>query len=535
MAFLVKLPPCVLFEDEHLLVVEKPAGLNTHSPSPTAGEGLYEWLKNREPRWANLAIIHRLDKVTSGVMVFGKTGLANRSLTEQFTERLVEKRYRFLTTKIPSKKQFTVCSKLGRQGEKYGVSAAGELAETEFTYLGRHGEFHSFEAKPRTGRTHQIRAHAEEAGIPILGDALYGGEKFGRVCLHARELGFKHPATGEGVRFVAEPDFERPQWRALRETLIEGELTDAYRVIHGAADGWPGLYIERWGEYLLCETERALGEAEKSFVREVFESSGCRGAFHKMLDRQVRKSDLESASPKLLFGAEPPEWFEARENGVGYQISFRQGYSVGLFLDQRENRRRLLTGHVGAGFGLWGGKLAGKEVLNTFAYTCGFSVCAGLAGARTTSLDLSKKYLDWGRRNFELNGMNPAEHDFIYGDVFDWIRRLGKKGRKFDLIIVDPPTFSQNKVSGIFRAEKDFQKLVNETAALLKPAGVLFLSTNAARLDADDFLRESRETISAHGKIERSLYSPQPFDFPITREEAGYLKTGWFQLRLALT
>jgi len=75
----------IIFEDEHLLVANKPAGWSTHSPAPFAGEGLYEWLKNREPRWARLAIIHRLDKETSGLIVFGKTTVANRSLTDQFS------------------------------------------------------------------------------------------------------------------------------------------------------------------------------------------------------------------------------------------------------------------------------------------------------------------------------------------------------------------------------------------------------------------------------------------------------------------
>src|SRR5215203_7009963 len=87
----------IIFEDEHLVVVNKPAGINTHSPSPFAGEGIYEWLKNREPRWANLAIIHRLDKETSGAIVFGKTTIANRSLTTQFAERKVSKKYLLLT------------------------------------------------------------------------------------------------------------------------------------------------------------------------------------------------------------------------------------------------------------------------------------------------------------------------------------------------------------------------------------------------------------------------------------------------------
>src|SRR5512140_3343776 len=92
-----RMVPCVLFENEHLLVVDKPAGVNTHAPSPFAGEGLYDWLRHREPRWASLAIIHRLDKETSGVMVFGKTSQANRSLTQQFTQRTVRKLYLLLT------------------------------------------------------------------------------------------------------------------------------------------------------------------------------------------------------------------------------------------------------------------------------------------------------------------------------------------------------------------------------------------------------------------------------------------------------
>src|SRR5215203_5594263 len=94
------LPNLVLFEDEHLLVVNKPSGWNTHAPSPFAGEGLYDWLRHREPRWASLAIIHRLDKETSGVMVFGKTPAANRSLTEQFAGHTIRKMYVLATDRV---------------------------------------------------------------------------------------------------------------------------------------------------------------------------------------------------------------------------------------------------------------------------------------------------------------------------------------------------------------------------------------------------------------------------------------------------
>src|SRR5262249_21983763 len=123
----------------HLLVANKPAGVNTHAPSAYTTEGLYDWLRNREPRWLQLAIIHRLDKNTSGVIVFAKTALSNRSLTEQFTKHTVRKTYLFLTDREAEDPQFTVRSCLVRAGEKYvsrPVHAGGEVAETRFRVMG---------------------------------------------------------------------------------------------------------------------------------------------------------------------------------------------------------------------------------------------------------------------------------------------------------------------------------------------------------------------------------------------------------------
>src|SRR5439155_26950033 len=128
--------PCVIFEDDHLLVVNKPAGLNTHAPSPYAGEGIYDWLRHREPRWSRLAIIHRLDKETSGLLLFSKTPAANRSLTEQFTKRSVTKKYVFLTDGPVPANDHTVKSFLVRVGEKYvarpTAAARGQDAVTRF-------------------------------------------------------------------------------------------------------------------------------------------------------------------------------------------------------------------------------------------------------------------------------------------------------------------------------------------------------------------------------------------------------------------
>ncbi|HEY5346022.1 MAG TPA: pseudouridine synthase [Verrucomicrobiae bacterium] len=547
--------PCVIFEDEHLLVVHKPAGWNTHAPGPHAGEGIYDWLKHREPRWSSLAILHRLDKETSGVLVFGKTPLANKSLTEQFTARRVHKKYLLLTDGKVPQKEFTVKTALIRVGEKYASGTNGEIAETIFQLFPeselkiKNSKLKTVNASPLTGRTHQIRVHAAESGFPILGDTLYGGTPSSRVYLHAAEIAFKHPATNKLVKFFAPVDFDYEPRLALRSAIIEPDETNAFRVIHGASDGWPGWFVEKLGDFLLSQSESLLDAKQNEELSRLAKVFAARGAYHKVLSRHVRKSNVTDASPQpvdcsgvsaerrksdeidksgFLPKAATPS-FEILENGIRYEMSFNEGYSVGLFLDQRDNRRRLLNGHIAADFPQL--PSANSHLLNCFAYTCGFSVCAAHAGARVTSLDLSKKYLEWGKRNFVLNGLDPAAHDFIYGDTFDWLRRLAKKGRAFDAIVLDPPTFSQSKENGTFRAEKDYGKLVTAALPVLKPGGVLLASTNAAEFLPEDFLAAIETTVhAAKRKIVKRHYVPQPPDFPISRAEPAYLKTVWLKV-----
>ncbi|MGA2179629.1 MAG: pseudouridine synthase [Verrucomicrobiota bacterium] len=539
--------PCVIFEDEHLLVVHKPAGWNTHAPGPHAGEGIYDWLRHREPRWSTLAILHRLDKETSGVLVFGKTPAANRSLTKQFTERRVRKKYLLLTDRPVPQSGFAVKTALVRVGEKYASRpphAGAEIAETKFRLFNekvgravpsppRRGEdtapYQCVEAEPLTGRTHQIRVHAAESGFPILGDTLYGGTPAARVFLHAAEISFAHPSTGKPVMFRAPANFDADPRLALRAVLIDPQETDAFRVIHGASDGWPGWYVERLGKFLLSQSEQPLRAEQREELARLAKIFSANGAYHKILSRQVRRTAAAEASPQPVLGEAAPERFEIRENGVRFELGFNEGYSTGLFLDQRDNRRRFLTNHVAADFPQ--PSTLNSQLLNCFAYTCGFSVCAARAGAKTTSLDLSKKYLAWGRRNFTLNGLDPAAHDFIYGDAFDWLRRLAKKGRAFDAVALDPPTFSQSKEHGVFRAEKDFGKLVAAALPLVKPGGVLFASTNATDWPPEKFLADVEKAIhSSRRKILQRHPVPQPPDFPISRAEPAYLKTVWLRI-----
>jgi 23S rRNA (cytosine1962-C5)-methyltransferase len=390
----------------------------------------------------------------------------------------------------------------------------------------------------------------------------------------------KHPATGKALTLVASVDFFADARPALRSALIDWHETNACRLIHGGPDGWPAWYVDRLGDYLLSQSDRRLNDAQRERLAGLMETFSLRGACHKVLARDIRKTSLANA-PQQVLGDGATEEFIVSENGIRFALSFSAGGSVGLFLDQRDNRRRFLTGHVAAGFPLrWEAEwnppltppgrgtvqlgsrayssaktrtvleppnacstagegsgmglsltLAGMELLNTFAYTCGFSVCAAKAGARTTSLDLSRKNLDWGERNFALNGLNASSHAFIAGDVFDWLRRLAKKKWQFDLIALDPPTFSQSKEHGVFQAEKDFGELVTAALPLLKSQGVLFASTNAARLAPEEFLGQITTAVgAARRKIIRQHYAPQPPDFPITRGEPAYLKTLWLRV-----
>ncbi|HYE30339.1 MAG TPA: pseudouridine synthase, partial [Methylomirabilota bacterium] len=498
-----------------------------------ASEGLHEWLQCREPRWASLGIIHRLDKETSGVMVFGKTPLANKSLTEQFATRKVRKVYRLLTDRAVMKDAFTVQTKLGRIGERYSSSYRGadaQVAITEFKKVEVANGITTLEAHPVTGRTHQIRVHASESGFPILGDTLYGGRPASRVHLHAAELQVAHPATGQRLTFSDPFPQQEPSF-ALRDLLIAPEETNAFRLLHGGSDRQPGFYLERWGEYLLASSEGELLPAQRGRIEAAVSHYESKGAAHKIWRREVRGAALQDASPKVFSGVFPAKPFAVRENGVAYEISFQEGYSVGLFLDQRDNRRRLLTNYVAPKFDLFPGGLSGKRVLNTFAYTCGFSVCAAKAGALTTSLDLSQKYLTWGQRNFALNEISLQGHEFIYGDAFNWMERFAKKGRQFDMIVLDPPTFSKSKEHGVFQAERDYGKLIAAALPLLPPNGVILASTNAAKMPPLEFIAQLKQSVAdVRRQILQMHYAPQPPDFPATREEPAYLKTVWLRV-----
>lgn len=285
---------------------------------------------------------------------------------------------------------------------------------------------------------------------------------------------------------------------ARRASLL-GPDTDGVRLVDGAGDGLDGVILETFGGHWLLSTPGPRIPAEAGhWLRE----QG-RDVHWKRLDHHLKES------PQRLCGPAVESPFTMRENGMEFEISFEAGYSQGIFLDQRDNRaalRRLAA--------------QGMRVLNTFAYTGAFSVAAALGGAETTTLDLSQTYLDWAKRHFAGNGLDPAAHHFCKGDTFHWLRRFARQSRRFDVVILDPPTFSRDERGKVFRVERDFGELAALAAAVLAPGGCLLCCTNFRGITPRDF---ERQIVTALARPVRTRHAAMPEDFT----DAPYLKSLW--------
>ena len=322
---------------------------------------------------------------------------------------------------------------------------------------------------------------------------------------------------------------KKNELRILRQGLDPN--TNIYRLIHGSADRWKGLYVDRLGDYLLIQSAQSLTKKQKEETQELQHKLKLKGIYFKKLNRRIQKTSSKDSTPQLISGIKAPESFEALELKIHYILSFEQGYSTGLFLDMRDNRQRLLTNHIEPGFSIFDRSIGIPSVLNTFSYTCSLSLCAAKTGAATTSIDLSKKYLDWGKENFKLNNLNPKNHNFIYGDTFDWMKRLKKKGMLYDLVIIDPPTFSRSKTSGLFQTKKHYEMLANAASHLVIKNGILLACCNTSTFSLSNFKSNVRYGVFKGGrKIIQSVHSKQPLDFPTSQEEPAYLKAYWLRL-----
>ena len=284
-----------------------------------------------------------------------------------------------------------------------------------------------------------------------------------------------------------------------KRKAIRSHETNAIRLVDGSGDDLAGLVIDDFAGRWLMQTKSGGAPVLPTGL-------GYQSLYWKQLH------ETEKASPKPVAGEPVNRPFSIQECGRLFEIDFQAGYSQGIFLDQRINRSELVV------------LASERSVLNTFAYTCAFGVAAAAGGAITTNLDLSRQSLDWGKRNYRLNHLDPDDHDFIYGDVFDWLGRFSRRRRRFDIIILDPPTFSRNRQSKTFRVEADYGALVQLAMQCLEPNGLLLCCTNSRQLTHEMFTRILRKAIARHCEIKPGSMPP---DF--TGEQ--YLKSVWIRVR----
>jgi 23S rRNA (cytosine1962-C5)-methyltransferase len=305
----------------------------------------------------------------------------------------------------------------------------------------------------------------------------------------------------------------------LRRAHAELGDTNAYRLVNGEGDGMPGLTVDRYGEHLLVQLYSAGWEPHLKTVIQALQELLAPGGIY-VKGRPQRTRELEAMSDtkrygRLLAGAPAPDPLEVRENGLNFLVSLERGLNTGLFLDQRRNRRDLMA------------RVKGKRVLNLFAYTGAFSVAAAAAGASTvTSVDASASYTEWGRENFGANRLNPKRHEFIVGDCLDVLHDLARREIDYNVILMDPPSFSTTARSR-FTTRGGTADLVAAALPLLSAGGLLITASNHQKIDVADYLKELRRGALKAGSELRVIAltgQPEDFPYPVTFPEGRYLK-----------
>ncbi|MEA3334695.1 MAG: class I SAM-dependent rRNA methyltransferase [Chloroflexota bacterium] len=305
-----------------------------------------------------------------------------------------------------------------------------------------------------------------------------------------------------------------------RRAALSETSTTGYRAVHGENDGLPGLIVDRYEDSLVIKLYTPAWAPHLPQIQSTLDLCIPNRRQVLRLNRALQHqtdSLLDLEDGQVLKG--PPITGPAlfQENGLRFEADLQHGQKTGFFLDQRDNRRRVQD------------LSAGKEVLNVFAYTGGFSLYAARGGARSvTSIDLNQLALDGAERNFALNSQVPAvrqaRHAIIAGDAFQVLASLAASGRRFDLVILDPPAFAQRRdqVDGALRA---YSRLTRLALGVLEPGGTLVQASCSSRVTQEAFVATIQETVEQEQwRLHGITLSGHPLDHPIGFPEGAYLK-----------
>jgi 23S rRNA (cytosine1962-C5)-methyltransferase len=300
-----------------------------------------------------------------------------------------------------------------------------------------------------------------------------------------------------------------------REILGITVRNSAYRILNAESDSLPGVVVDRFGDWLIMQALTAGAEHWKQTIAEILmEQTACKGVYERS-DVDIRKKEGLSATTGLLLGEMPPAFIDIVEEGRHYRVDVLQGHKTGFYLDQRDNRSAVE--HYAAD----------KTVLNCFSYTGGFSIAALKGGAsKAINIDASQPALDLAAQAAVLNGFTSEQMENIQGDVFQLLRHYRDEGRQFDLIVLDPPKFAENK-SQIEKAARGYKDINLLGFRLLKPGGLLFTFSCSGLMDSNLFQKIVADAAVDAGcdaqiirKLDQASDHPTRLAFP----EGYYLK-----------
>ncbi len=301
----------------------------------------------------------------------------------------------------------------------------------------------------------------------------------------------------------------------MRQGFIEPHLTNAYRLIFAESDGLPGLIADKYADVIVIQILTAGAERWKETFCNILMDQLKPTSIYERSDVEVRRLEGFEEKCGLLAGASISENVLIRENGLSFEIDPVKGQKTGFYLDQRENRLRLLK------------YVKDKRVLNCFCFTGGFTIYAFKGGAgEVTSIDSSEEALTLARRNLVHNKMQEMNAIWQEGDVFEELRKCRDKNQSYDVIILDPPKFAPTAalVEKASRAYKDINLLAFK---LLNPGGILFTFSCSGGVSSDLFLKiVSGAAVDAWADIQLLETMIQAPDHPIVLNypESAYLK-----------
>ena len=298
--------------------------------------------------------------------------------------------------------------------------------------------------------------------------------------------------------------------RARRASFEADDQTTAYRLFNQDGDGLPGVTVDRYGDYAVFSWYNPFIYAHRDMIGQAFQT-----VYPEILaaSQKIRFKGLDFESD-WFYGEMKEQAFPVTENGVSYSVFLNDGLMTGIFLDQHDVRGALVEGLA-----------AGQSLLNMFSYTAAFSVAAAMGGAsETTSVDLAKRSRELSEAHFLENGLPLDNHKFVVMDVFDYFKYAKRHDLRFDVIVLDPPSFARNKKM-TFSVAKDYHRLIDQSLDILNPGGMILASTNAANVSREKFKKEIQKGLGQVSyTIEREFSLPTDFVFNKQEESSNYLK-----------